>query len=142
MRLKKLSSMLLCAALILLGSGGLVSYNTKKFYATAKPVSGKVVEIQENMTNGVLLYKPVIVFLAENGSQYKIVPGRGSNPAHHKVGQIVSLLYDPSNPQVAKLDKETTAGFFSAFLFVFGAVVLILGVALFIYSRGYGKRKK
>ena len=65
-------------------------------------------------------------------------PRRGSNPARHKVGEKVTLFYDPGNPQLTKMEKSETGNFFSGFLFFLGAVSFFAGGGMMgyhIYSK-------
>ena len=134
MKLRKISLMMLCSAFIMMFAGFFVSYNTKKFLSVCIPAEGVVLDITEDMSNGVRLFYPVIEFKDKSGVFFRIKPRRGNNPSRHKIGDKVPLFFDPMNPENARMDKGETGSFFSGFLFAFGGIFLVSGCGLFIYQ--------
>ena len=108
---------------------------TAAFLDTAVPATGEVVELKESSgSEGGTTWSPVFAWVDAAGVERRSTAGFSSNPPSHAVGEPIDLLYDPQNPEDARID-----GFFSLWLapLIFGALaavqavfVLTLGLAL------------
>jgi hypothetical protein len=107
----------------------LVSYfiysETKSFIAGASEGNGKVIDLVRS--DGT--YHPVVEFTSSTGKRIEITSSVGSHPPSYRVGESVTVLYDPSNPHNAQL-----SGFMDLW---FGFLVLV-GLGLAFASVGLG----
>ena len=69
---------------------------------------GKVVRLEEsdNSDGGCCVYSPVIEFEA-NGQTYSFEGGNASSPPAYDVGEDVKVIYHPSDPNTAQINKWT-----------------------------------
>ena len=84
---------------------GYVSYTLEQ---NGETTTGIVVKMEESSSaeNGCCVYSPVIEFAA-NGQTYSFEGDNASNPPAYAVGEEVSVLYDPANPDTAQINKWT-----------------------------------
>lgn len=68
--------------------------------------TGNVVRLEESNSSegGCCVYSPVIEFNA-NGQTYSFESGNASDPPAYDIGQEVSVLYDPANPETAQINS-------------------------------------
>ncbi|MGK7369289.1 MAG: DUF3592 domain-containing protein [Candidatus Halalkalibacterium sp. M3_1C_030] len=76
-----------------------------EFLGTALKANGKVIELIESRSDDSYVYYPRVEFsLAETDRVFTFRHESGSNPPSYSVGESVSVLYDPQNPQNAIID--------------------------------------
>jgi hypothetical protein len=70
---------------------------------------GTVIEMDESDSGegGCCVYSPVIEFVANNDQTYTFEGDNASDPPAYEVGEEVSVLYDPANPDTAQINKWT-----------------------------------
>lgn len=88
--------------LILVGVLELLKY--RGFRDRAERVTGTVVDMRHGLTlkHGYLYY-PVIEFMTRSGRRIRTASRVGSKPAQAKVGEQVTIAYDPQNPEAAEI---------------------------------------
>ncbi|MFH2094409.1 MAG: DUF3592 domain-containing protein, partial [Bacteroidota bacterium] len=89
-----------------------------KFLKTCIETTGKVVEIKEKYSKSSSTskytssskkrkYHPVIEFDTENGETVTFCNSTGSKSQNtYKIGQVFAILYDPADPENAKLKSD------------------------------------
>jgi hypothetical protein len=95
------------------------------FVAGASHAVGTVVQLSvDRNDNGSTVYYPIVAFTTARGDSVTVRSKVGSNPPSWRVGDAVDVLYDPADPQGARL-----AGFFHLHIgsFVFGILGLVFG---------------
>ena len=104
--------------------GAVLFWNkTRHFLARAHQAPGTVVELREVRDNeGSSMWKPVVAFVAGNGRKVRFADSVSSRPAAYDVGDTVTVLYLPDDP-----DDAHIRGFSSLWLGV--AVLGGLGLA-------------
>lgn len=108
----------LCVALIL-------AIKTAHFVSAAAHAQGDVVSLQLGQKAGVA---PHVRFNAADGSAVEFTSGVASNPPSHRVGERVTVLYDPANPHHAEIEDFFTLWSSSAAFGAVGLVVLLIGL--------------
>ncbi|WP_343584570.1 DUF3592 domain-containing protein [Flavobacterium sp.] len=103
------------------------------FLEKLSTVSGIVVDEAE--TNS-----PTISFVTKDGRQIQFRPDSNNNPLNYSPGEKVEVLYDPSNPKIAKLNAFFFLYTGILVLGIFGAVFFLVGFSFF--RSDYLKRKK
>ncbi len=94
---------LLPMSLLILLVGVWLYLRTRGFISTAGQATARVVALQMDEAGEV--YYPIFEFTTADGKMLRIKGSTGSNPPRHKVGDVVSLLYDPRRPEDARERK-------------------------------------
>lgn len=130
-------------ALVGLGIIGLAVYlglERAEFLETAVGTSGKVTELIETRSDDSYVYYPMVEFTVP-GTE-RVVNFRhdsGSNPPSYRVGEVVSVLYDPQNPTDAIIDGGIFNWMATALSSLLGVVFTAAGFSSFKHWR---KQKK
>ncbi len=129
-----MGDLLFSAVGVLFAGLGFHSYrSTRAFLARAHRVPGVVVDLSWSRSRNGGTYHPVLRFQTLDGRTVQATSDVGSRPAPARPGQAVTVLYDPENPQEARLDTMTGRGTLLGVIFmVIGALVAIGGVAFLI----------
>jgi translation initiation factor IF-1 len=103
------------------------------FKSKAESAEGVVVEIERRSDSDGSSYYPIVRFTPKNGEEIEFTGGIGSSPPSFKTGQKVKVLYDPRNPESARIDAFFEmygfGGIFAFVGFVFLAIGLGMGIA-------------
>jgi hypothetical protein len=90
------------SAIILLGISIWYAYSSYVFYSMGVEVQGTVVRLASSSSSeGGTTYSPVFSYTVD-GQQYEYESVNSSNPPSNKVGDVETLLVDPSNPNKAR----------------------------------------
>lgn len=92
--------------------------STASFLERSVSAQGTVVELIRSRSSDSVSYYPVVEFTAANGRQVEFQSNSGSSPPSYNQGEQVSVLYEPSSPEAAKIN-----GFFS----LWGGALIIAG---------------
>jgi hypothetical protein len=91
--------------LIILAGAIYLLVRSSAFVATAAHAGGKVVDLADSRSNdGSTTFRPVVSFEV-GGESYTFKSKNGSRPARYDIGDAVDVLYDPKNPQDARIDR-------------------------------------
>jgi hypothetical protein len=112
---------------------------TRMFISRAQEVKGTVIHmVYRHSSEGGGGYSPVYQFRAINGQMVEIQDSLSSNPPMFHEGQVIDVLYDPENPQKARIKKWMNLYFVPILLgglgFIFGGVGVVLLIAQIIDS--------
>lgn len=114
----------------LLVSAGVLVW-TIQFVARAERATGTVTEVvRETDSEGDDVFYPVVRFTTPEGAEIEFKSSSGSAPASHSEGDQVDVLYDPDDPDDARL-----SGFFDLWLFPIVGLALgagFIAVSLFV----------
>lgn len=93
--------------------GGVIAFvYTKRFVSGAERATGTVIDLSSRTdSDGDVTYHPVVRFTTAEGRTVQFVSSSGSSPASESEGDRVEVLYDPDDPEDAKL-----SGFFDLWL--------------------------
>ena len=77
-----------------------------KLQTSGEKTEGTVVRLNEQSDSegGCCTYVPIVEFNA-GGRAYSFDGGTASDPPAYRVGERVPVIYDPSDPQTAQIDK-------------------------------------
>ena len=86
--------------------GVYAAYTSWTLEQNGETVTGEVVRLEESNSSegGCCVYSPVIEFQA-NGQTYSFEGDNASYPPAYEVGEEVSVLYDPADPDTAQINK-------------------------------------
>ncbi len=81
-----------------------------------------------------IIYRPTVEFTTADGVPVRATSSVGSNPRHGNVGDLVTVHYDPRNPQRVRVDAAAgrAGGCLEAAFIVLGSVVAAIGIVLLI----------
>ena len=101
---------------------------TAQFLAGAERTDGTVVDLSRSKdSEGSVTFSPVVSFTTAEGRTVEFVSSSGSSSPSHSEGDRVEVLYDPDDPNDARL-----SGFLDLW---FGSLVVgVLGAAFTVFS--------
>jgi hypothetical protein len=107
--------------------------HARSFTRSAARTQGTVIRLEkrESSDSGTV-YHPVVTFRDAHGAGQELFSSVGSFPPSHKVGDTVTVLYPPAQPQKAKLDEFFDVWGLAAITGGIGAFDLIVGLAMLL----------
>lgn len=117
---------------LLLAIGVFLFVRTRMFISRAQEVKGTVVRMvwSGGGSEGGGGYSPVYQFRTMDGQTIVVTDSLSSNPPMFKEGQMIDVLYDPANPQKARIKKWMNLYFTSVLLGGMGLIFGCVGVVL------------
>ncbi len=80
--------------------------DTKDFLAVAVQERGEVVRLEsERDSDGDVTYRSIVSYITQEGEKIEFRDKVSSNPPSHERGDIVEVLYDPTAPEKAWIDR-------------------------------------
>jgi len=128
-----LSILFLVVGLGLLAGAGFLWRNHAGFAAHAVRADGVVIDLNYHSGSKGGSYYPEVEFKAADGSVVHITGSTGSNPAAYDRGEHVAVIYQPNNPQGARIDSFSENWLGVVILGGMGLVFALIGGG-FIYS--------
>lgn len=117
--------------------GAVITYQRQnRQFAERVSVQGVVIALENRvMAPGKAgVYCPVVKFTPLNGQEIQFTSDFGTLPASHKVGQGVTVLYNPSNLQEAEV-SSTLSRYLAPGIMVFMALIAFcLGGSFLLFS--------
>ena len=112
---------------------GYVSWNLQ---TNGESIEGTVVRLNEQSDSegGCCTYVPVVEFDA-GGRAYSFEGDTASDPPAYRVGQRVPVIYEPSDPQTAQIDKWSERWLFP--ILIIPAMLLAALVINFVMVRAW-----
>jgi hypothetical protein len=98
--------------------------------------TGTVVRLEESNSgeSGCCVYSPVVEFNA-NGQTYSFEGDNASDPPAYKVGEVVNVIYHPSDPNTAQIDKWSERWLFP--IIIIPAMILAAMIMNFFMIRSW-----
>jgi hypothetical protein len=118
--------------LAMLAGGAYARYTTAAEIRTFLPADGVVVGniASRSGRNNSTTYAAQVRFTAQDGSTVTFKEGFSANPPAHQVGDKVKVLYEPGNPQNARVDDFMNGWFLPLLLGGMGLIFGLVGVSL------------
>lgn len=115
--------------------------STTSFISRALEANGKVTDLERSRSsNSSTTYRPVVEFTTATGKRIEFVSSVGSSPPSHRVGEAVKVLYNPTDPESARIKSFFQLWF--GFLIVFGLGLVFAAVGLgMILVRARGRKR-
>jgi len=121
--------------LLLVAIGGFLLIRTRIFISKAQEVKGTVIRmVYSHSSEGGGGYSPVYQFRTLTGQTIEVADNLSSNPPMFREGQIVDVLYDPENPNNARIKKWMNLYFVPLLLGGLGAVFGGIGVIMLVFQ--------
>jgi len=93
---------------------------------------GEVIALSESCDDDGCTYRPVVRFTTQNGRVETYNSQFGSSPPAYDVGEMVTIFYQPDNPQKAFIQGEGSV--FRIIFSAIGAAIMLFGLAFFAYN--------
>ena len=108
--------------------GVYAGYTSWRLQNEGTTTSGTVVRLEESNSSegGCCVYSPVVEF-SVNGQTYSFEGGNASDPPAYEVGEVVNVIYHPSDPDTAQIDKWSERWLFPIIIIpamIFAALIL------------------
>jgi hypothetical protein len=138
---RKASFILVLVISLLMTAGGFLLFKHNGVPADFKRTTGQVKQIRNTYASSAqgIQYAPVISFKAANGKSIEFSGQSHSDQLKYRQGQIVDVIYDPANPNYARLEDDVSSNNFAALGLMIAGPVL-LGFAIF--ANIFGRRSK
>ncbi|WP_428667886.1 DUF3592 domain-containing protein [Runella sp.] len=121
---------------IAITAGGWYAYQSqKKFVAIAQKTSGVVTALEYSRSRkGGGSYYPIVEFQTPEGRTFSFRSDVGSNPAPYDRGEQVEVLYNPHDPNEAKLTGFWNLWGLAAIFAGLGSVFTAIGIGTMVAS--------
>lgn len=121
--------------MLLFAIGIFILIHTRIFMDKAQEVKGTVIRmVYRRGSDGGRGYSPVYQFRTITGQTIEIADGMSSNPPMFTEGQSVDVLYDPENPNRARIKKWSSLYFVPLLLGGLGIIFGGIGVVLLFFK--------
>ena len=112
------------------------------FKKTAVEVQGTVVELRAGSGGGHegTAYYPIVKFADRAGHEHTLYSRIGSYPPAYAVGEAAPVLYDPADPQRAKINSFIGLWFLPLIFGILGALDFLTGLFLLFALPGILRR--
>jgi hypothetical protein len=137
--LKIVSGVFSTVGIALLLTSFFVFFNTTSFIRRAVEADGRVTDLERSRSSSSsgssTTYRPVVQFTTATGKQIEFVSSVGSSPPSHRVGEAVRVLYNPADPQSARIKSFFQLWFGFLIVFVLGLVFTAVGLGMIVVRR-------
>lgn len=116
--------------------GAYAGYTSWQLEQNGEMTTGIVVKMEESSSaeGGCCVYSPVIEFVA-GGQTFSFEGGNASYPPAYEVGENVSVLYNPADPDTAQINKWSERWLFP--LIIIPAMLLTALILNFFMIRAF-----
>ena len=119
---------------LLLAIGLFIWIRTRTFINSSQETKGTVIRMLYSSDSDGSGYAPVFKFTTITGQSVEVAEKVYSNPPQFREGQVIDVLYDPQNPNRARVKKWSTLYFVPLLLGGMGVVFGGVGVLLLIFE--------
>lgn len=116
--------------------GAYAAYTSWRLDQEGETTTGRVVRLEESSDSdgGCCVYSPVVEFKA-NGQTYSFEGDNASYPPAYDVGEEVSVIYHPNDPDTAQINKWTERWLFP--LIIIPAMIFTALIVNFFLIRSF-----
>ena len=120
--------------------GAYAAYISWQLEQNGETTHGTVVRLEESDSSegGCCVYSPVIEF-DRNGQTYSFEGDNASYPPAYEVGEEVSVLYDPADPDTAQINKWSERWLFP--LIIIPAMIITALILNFFLIRAFWRNE-
>ena len=107
---------------------------TRIFINNSQQTQGTITQMVYSHDSDSSGYTPVFRFRTLQGQEVEVSGNIRTNPPQFKVGQTIDVLYDPENPQKARIKKWFNLYFVPLLLGFLGLIFGGIGIATWVVS--------
>ncbi len=123
--------------------GAFLLFNgTNSFLSEATRAEGTVVDLVRSRSSDSTTYAPVVTFMNQQGQDIEFVSSVSSNPPSYSIGEKVTVLYRPGEPQNAKIDGFFSLWFGVIILGALGSIFFLIGAGIIITTLLKGRKEE
>lgn len=122
-------SLLILGGFVFTAIGGFLTYQQRSMEQQGIAVPGQVIDLQENYDSDGSTYTPVVQFKTKSGQTVEFTSTYSSNPPAYQVGQNVTVVYLPDQPEQAVIQGE--GQLLRIIFMISGGVTALVGASLF-----------
>jgi len=130
--LRAMEGMLILGPLFLLGASAWAVRNAIILHRDVS-VAGTVTDVFPTSPGSQPFYKTTFTFTATDGKSHTVTPSLNESPAPYKIGDSVSVVYNPADPNDASISSAKEMWRIPIHFGVAGMIALLLG--LFLWKR-------
>ncbi len=113
-------------------AGIIIAVNTRSIAGKSISAQGTVIDLVKHTSkdsdgSSFTAYYPVIKFTANSGKPIEFEANSGSNPPTYTKGQKVEILYNPQEPESAKINTLSDFWILPAMFIGMGSVFVLIG---------------
>ena len=143
--LKLVSVLFSIIGLGMLAASLVIFNNTRSFIARAVEAPGKVIDLERSSSrsssgSSSSTYRPVVEFITATGKRIEFTSSVGSSPPSHQVGEAVTVLYHPAQPQSARIKSFFQLWFGFLIVFFLGLVFAAIGLTM-VFARTRSRQR-
>ena len=116
--------------------GVYAGYTSWRLQSEGVTTTGTVIQMEESNSSegGCCVYSPVVEFTV-NGQTYSFDGGNASDPPAYRVGEVVNVIYDPSDPGTAQINKWSERWLFP--ILIIPAMIFTAAILNFFMIRAW-----
>lgn len=84
-------------------------------------------------------YKPIFEYIDDKGKYRRFTNNISTSPPAYEVGDTEEIVFNPNNYDEVKAISFTSLYLISLLLFIFGTVMIIMGIVFFVLKRKKNK---
>jgi len=111
--------------------GGVEIINITKLMLVSEEAEGTVVYINAYSDSDGVTYSPDVKFTTRYGEVIRFTDDLSTNPADFKVGDTVTVIYDPMHPQNVRIKTFVRLWLFPGIFVLVGLIPIGLGIYFF-----------
>lgn len=135
------TTILILFGIFFIGASTYIFNDIQTFIEKSLSTTGTVIRLSEEFDDdNDILFSPIVRFETIKGKIIEFKSTTSSNPPSHRVGENVSVLYDPKNPYNAKINSFTSL-WLAPILFL-GLGIIFSGIGSFIFIDRLKSKKK
>ena len=116
--------------------------DTRSFLKESLVANGTVIDLIASSGSDSITYKPMVEFKTINDQFITFTSSTSSNPPSYHTGEEVEVLYDPNNPNDAKISSFFSLWGLATVLFLMGSVFFSIGFVPFLLGIFNGKKEQ
>ncbi len=126
---------------ILAGAYALFS-NTQDFLDSAVTTNGIVVDLLRSDSSDSIVYHPAVEFSTQDGTIIEFTSSAGTNPPSYSRGEIVTVLYQESFPERAKIKGFFTLWGAESIVGTIGGGFLLISITIMLVLRSNTRKQE
>lgn len=119
-------SLIFLCGILFFGIGSASTFRRDRLEETGLETPGVVIELRENYDEDGVTYTPKVQFITMEGVSIEFYSSYASNPPSYQIGELVTVVYQPRNPEDAIIKGE--GQLLHIFFMAFGGLFATIGL--------------
>ncbi|MBM3804072.1 MAG: DUF3592 domain-containing protein [Acidimicrobiia bacterium] len=119
------------------GVAGCVTWmRTRRFLQSSQSAPGIVVSIRTKNREGQIFFYPVFQFADSTGTTIEFTSNIGHSSCPVRVGDRVDVLYDPRQPEAARINRKLELWWLPSVFAVASGITLLQTIVVLVFDLG------